>query len=143
MESIYQTRFSSTLMTSVFAGLAATLLCMVYYLGFKGATGFPFSIMINVSSMIFGINILFLLIGLVYTFFTRFFRRGEIGFVILFITATALGIFGAMNVHRSDDQLINRQFHELLAGMILVVGVCAFAGIPFLYHNKKFNDNVL
>jgi hypothetical protein len=143
MDPIYQTRFSSALLTSVFAGLTATILCMAYYLGFKEVTGFPYSAIINVSSLIFGINILFVLVGLVYSFFIKYSRKGEVQFIILFVAVTLVLVFAAMNTHRSDDALLNREFHELLAGLVIIMGVSAFALIPILFHNRKFIDHVL
>jgi hypothetical protein len=143
MDPIYQTRFSGALLTSVFASLVATLLCMAYYLGFKEVTGFPFSAIINVSSLIFVINILFVIIGLIYSFFIRFSRKGEIQFIVLFALVTVALAFGALHVHRSDNPLFNREFHELLAGLVIIIGVSSFVLIPFLFHNRKFNDTVL
>lgn len=35
------------------------------------------------------------------------------------------------------------EFHQLLIGIILIIGVTAFAGMPFLYHNKTFNREVI
>lgn len=143
MEQEYQTQFSSALLTSVFAGLVATLLCMAYYLGYKEITGFPFSSIINVSSLIFGINILFVLIGLTYSIFTRYLVIGEVEYIVLFVIATIVSVYGAMHTHRSNDALLNREFRELLTGLVIIIGVCAFALIPFLSHNKKFIDKVL
>ncbi len=143
MDPIYQTRFSSALLTSVFAGLGATLLCMVYYLVFKDITGFPFSSIINVSSLIFIINLIFIVVGLIYSFFVRFSRKGEVLYIILFVLITLLSLFAAINAHRSDDLLLNHEFHQLLAGLVGIMGICAFVFIPILYHSRKFIDNVL
>ena len=143
MDPIYQTRFSSALLTSVFAGLVATILCMGYYLGFKEVTGFPYSAIINVSSLIFGINVLFVIIGLIYSFFVKYARKGEVQFIILFVLVTLALVFAAMTAHRSDDPLLNHEFHELVAGLVIIIGVSAFALIPILFHNRKFIDHVL
>lgn len=143
MDPIHQTRFSSALLTSLFAGLVATILCMTYYLGFKEVTGFPYSAIINVSSLIFVINILFVIIGLIYSFFVKFSRKGEAQFIILFVVITLVLVFAAMNSHRSGDPLLNHEFHELLAGLVIIIGISAFALIPLLFHNRKFIDHVL
>lgn len=143
MDPVHQTRFSSALLTGVFAGLVATLLCMAYYLGYKGVTGFPFSSFINVSSLIFVINIIFVIIGLIYSFFLQFSRKGEIQFVLLFALITVVLVITANGVHRSDNPVWNNEFHELLAGLIIIMGISAFVFIPLLYHNRKFIDKVL
>ncbi len=139
MDPIYQTRFSSTLLTSVVAGIVATLLCMAYYLGYKEVTGFPLSSWINVSSLIFVINVLFVIIGLIYSLFMKL-RKGEIQFIILFMLITLLLIWGATSVLAHRRCTLNHEFHQLLAGIVIIIGFSAFAIIPFLFHNKKFID---
>jgi hypothetical protein len=143
MESPYNTTFSDTILTSVFAGIVATLLCMAYYLGFKEVTGFPLSSLINVSSLIFITNVLFLFIGFIYYFCVRSSAKGELLFIVLFVLLTILSIWSAYQIHRSNDSLLNLQFHELLTGIFAIIGVTSFIGIPFLFHNKMFHDEVL
>jgi hypothetical protein len=141
--SPYNTKFSSAILTSVFAGIITTLLCFAYYVGYKEITGFPLSGLINVSSLIFIINTFFLVVGYIYFVFIKNFRRGDVLFVVLFVMLTALSIWQAYGIHRSDNPVVNMQFHQLLAGIFLINGVIVFAGIPFLFHNRKFNDAVI
>lgn len=143
MEPVYNTRFSSALLTAVFSGIIATLLSMAYYLGFKEITGFPYSMIVNVSSLIFGINIVFVIIGFIYSFFLKFSKKGEIQFVVLFVVLTAVLVILSMNIHRSDNALFNHEFQELITGLVIIAGISAFALIPLLYHNRKFIDHVL
>ena len=143
MKSPYQTLFSNAVLTSVFVGIFTTLLCMAYYLGFKEVTGYPLSSLVNVSSLIFVINILFLVIGFIYFLFLKVLKIGEMAFIMLFVLLTIFSMWEATNIHRVDDHLINIQFHQLLKGIFLIIGVGAFAGIPFLFHNRTFNDKVL
>jgi hypothetical protein len=141
--SPYNTKFSSAILTSVFAGIITTLLCFAYYVGYKEITGFPLSGLINVSSLIFIINTFFLVVGYIYFVFIKNFRRGDVLFVVLFVLLTALSIWQAYGIHRSDNPVVNMQFHQLLAGIFLINGVVVFAGIPFLFHNRKFNEAVI
>jgi hypothetical protein len=141
--SPYNTKFSSAILTSVFAGIITTLLCFAYYVGYKEITGFPLSGLINVSSLIFIINTFFLVVGYIYFVFIKNFRRGDVLFVVLFVLLTALSIWQAYSIHRSDNPVVNMQFHQLLAGIFLINGVVVFAGIPFLFHNRKFNEAVI
>lgn len=141
--SPYNTKFSSAILTSVFAGIITTLLSFAYYVGYKEVTGFPLSGLINVSSLIFVTNTFFLVIGYIYFLFIKNFRKGDVLFVVVFMLLTALSIWEAYSIHRSDDPVVNMQFHQLLAGIFLINGVVVFAGIPFLFHNKKFNEEVI
>jgi hypothetical protein len=138
-----KTTTSNAILTAVFAGIVATLLSFVYYLVFKDVTGFPYSELINVSSLIFIINTIFLVIGFIYYMFLKISRRADLSFIVCMCVLTAIAVWGAAGIHRADDGLINQEFHQLLIGIILIIGVTAFAGMPFLYHNKTFNREVI
>lgn len=140
---IYQTTFSNAILTSVFAGIISTLLCFAYYIGYKEITDYPLSSLINVSSLIFVINTFFLVFGFLYYLFLKISKRSDLLYIIVMVTLTALSIWAAWDAHRSANPLLNLQFHQLLTGILAIVGVCAFAGIPFLFHNKRFNEEVL
>jgi hypothetical protein len=143
MGSSYLTTFSRTILTAVFAGFAATVVCLVYNIYFRESTGFYLSGFINVSSIIFIVNIVFLLIGLVYYALINSFKKGEIFFITFFVVLTAVSALLIKNIHRTDDQLLNMEFHHLLIAIVLVVGAFSAIGIPFLYHNRKFDEYVL
>ena len=138
-----KTTTSNAILTAVFAGIIATLLSFVYYLVFKDVTDFPYSSLINVSSLIFIINTIFLVIGFIYYMFLKISRRADLAFIVCMCVLTALAVWAALSTHRADNNVINREFHQLLAGLILIIGVTAFAGMPFLYHNKTFNRDVI
>src|ERR1700761_9498761 len=88
--------FIKALMTALFVGIAATILCLGYNLFYRdGGHSFFSSDIINVSSIIFGVNLLFVVIGVLYFFFTRGARTGEITFSVLFLALTILGIVWA------------------------------------------------
>lgn len=143
MQQEFDNHIANALLTSVFSGIIATLISMAYYLGFKEITDFPYSAIVNVSSLIFGINIIFVLIGFIYSFFLKFSRKGEIQFIVLFVLITAGLLLLALHTHRSENALLNHEFQELISGLVIIAGISAFALIPFLYHNRKFINNVL
>ena len=143
MESPYNTKFSDAILTSVFAGIVTTLLSFAYYVGYKEVTGFPLSGLINVSSLIFVTNTFFLAVGYIYYVFIKNFRKGDLLYIVIFVLLTGLSIFEAYHIHRSENELVNLQFHELLGGLFLINGVVAFVGIPFMFHSKKFKDAVI
>lgn len=143
MESPYRTRFSDMVLTGLFAGMAATLLCMIYYLAFKSITGFPLSSLLNVSSLIFVINVIFLCIGFLYYWLSDKSKKPDLLYIIVSIALTAIAIVLTFTAHRSDIKLINNEFHELLSGILVIMGLTAAFGIPFLYHNRYFNEHVL
>lgn len=143
MRSSYLTPFSKALLTGLFAGIAATFVCIIYNIIWRNETNYPLFNFINVSSLIFAVNILFVVIGVVYYWFIRYIRRGEIFFIATFIIITLLAIFKVAVIHRSDEALWNLQFHHLLIAMLVIMGISAAIGIPVLFHNKGFEDKVL
>lgn len=134
--------FYRALMTAVFVGIITTLITLFYDLVFVKEFAFPLSVIINVASLIFFVNILFMVIGFIYYGFMRLFPKGELIFTIAAILLTVLLVIATMGVHRTDDPVVNTQFRELLGGIIVIIGIATVL-IPFLFHSKKFEDAVL
>jgi hypothetical protein len=136
--------FVKALMTALFIGISDTILCLLYNLFYRnGGHGFFSSDIVNVSSIIFGTNILFVVIGVIFFAFSRARRKGELIFSLLFIVLTILGVIAAANVQRSADAAMNSRFHGLLVGVVLIIGISAAVGMPLLYHSRKFGQRVL
>jgi hypothetical protein len=131
------------MMTGLFVGIADTVLCLVYNLVYRDSGGFFSSVLINVSSIIFGVNLLFLLIGMAFSLFQEGGRKGEITFSIVFLILTAVGCLLSVHVHRSADQYMNMRFRTLLTGIVVILGVSAAIVLPLLYHSKLFRKNIV
>ena len=139
----YQTPFSKALLTTVFTGFFSTIICLFYNLIYRQETGFEPSIIINVSSLIFGVNLFFLVTGMIYSGFIKMFKKADILFIVIFSLLTIFFAWKAEGVNRSADHEISLQFRGLLLGIILIVGISVSFGVPFLFHNRKFNNTVL
>ncbi len=131
-------------MTAVFIGIMDTLICLVFNVVYRSFNGFPLSAIFNVSVLIFAVNLAFYgyrrcVLGL----FIKALKKGDILYMIVFAALTALCIWRGYGSHRSDDPEINAQFHGLLTGMLLIMGVSAAFFIPYCYHSKKFEEHVL
>lgn len=143
MNPTYLTKFSKSILTGLFAGIVATLICLGYDVFYREGTRFPLSSIINVSSLIFFTNIVFVVIGVIYYGFLKTGKKGELFYIIAFVLLTIYFAFGAMSSHRSDDPLLNTEFHQLLLPIVIIMGAIAAFGIPFLFHYKKFEEYVL
>jgi uncharacterized membrane protein YjfL (UPF0719 family) len=144
MDSDYQiTPFSRALLTGVFVGFVTTIICLVFNIIYRDSTGFTPAEIINVSSIIFGINLIFVVIGMVYHVFLKFIRKGEVFFIAVFALITAFLIWKAEGAIRSDNYQVTLQFRGLLAGIIIISGIGASVLIPFLFHDKRFKEHVL
>lgn len=134
--------FFKAMMTGLFIGIIDTLICLSYNIAYRDTTGYVPSEFINVSSLIFAINILLLVIGLVYFAFLRMFGKKDIVFVIVFLLLTAFFIWKVQTGHRFEDEKLNAGWHGLLGGIILILGLSA-ASIPLWYRSGKFEKYVL
>lgn len=135
--------FYRALMTGLFVGIIDTLICLVYNLVFRNSTGFQLSDIINVSSLIFFINLLFPIIGMLYNGFLKWFKKGDLVYVVVFLVLTAFLAWRSEVVYRTSDQIQNHEFRILLLGIVLILGVSAAFLVPYLFHNKKFEENVV
>ena len=143
MDNIYQTPFSKAVLTSLFVGIMVTLICLGYNIYYREHTNFPLASIINVSSLIFAVNLIFVVVGMIYYALMKAFSKGEIVYVVLFVLLTIYLSIEATKVHRSSDQLLNSEFHSLLLVMVLIMGIAAAIGVPLLFHSRKFEEHVL
>jgi len=134
--------FDKVIMAGVFEGLVLTVVLIIYHLIFVESTGFPYTQFINAPSLIFGINLLFLVIGPVYYGFTRLPKYGDLLYIVVFVLIAILLLLKVRDVHRMDNVYWNVVFRHLLSGLIILV-VAAIIGLPFLLHSKKFRDAVI
>ena len=143
MYSNYLTPFSKSLLTGVFAGISATFICIIYNIVYRSETSYGLFSFFNVSSLIFAVNILFMFIGVVHYWFTKFIKRGEVVYALFFALLTIFLILKIPAIHRVNDVTENTEFHHLAIAMTLIMGIAAAIGIPVLFHSKKFEEEVL
>jgi len=143
MDTSFGTPFSKAVLTGVFSGIVTTVICLGYNLFYREETGFSPSELINVSSLIFIVNLIFLSLGFIYYFFIYSFKRGDISYIIVFALLTAFTAMKSMQVHRSDNPTLNAEFRHLLMMLVIIIGVAGSLGIPYLFHSKKFDEHVI
>jgi hypothetical protein len=130
------------MMTGLFVGIVDTVICLAYNIGYRNYTGYLPSSLINVSSLIFGVNLLLLIIGIVYYFFLRTFKRGDVLFEVVVVGVTAWLIWKTAGLTRFDDPKLDSGFRGLLGGIVLILGASTIC-IPFLYRSRRFLDAVI
>ena len=130
---MHHTEFTKSLLAGVFAGIAATVISLLFNTFFRGYTGFFLSELINVSTVIFTLLVLGTIAGPVFYFFHHYLKTGTILFQIASIIITILLIIGGLQVQRSADAIASKEFRELLTGVTIITGLCISFGIPFLY----------
>jgi len=135
--------FLTSLLTALFVGIIDTLICLTFNLAYRSNSGYTPSDIINVSSLIFVINLLFVVIGVVHFALLRAFGRNDIVYMIVFVALTVWCVWGEKGMHRFSDPADNTGFHGLLLGITLILGVSASFAVPFLSHNRKFLDAVI
>src|SRR4051812_17620232 len=112
MDTEYSTPFSKAILTALFAGIAATIICLAYDVIFRLKTSFALSDLINVSTIIFLVNLVFLVFGFLYYGCIKAFKRGEIFYVVLLLLLTAFSVIKSFMVHRSSNPEWNTDFRQ-------------------------------
>src|SRR5574338_531056 len=133
-EEAFQTPFSKTILTSVFVGFITCIICLIYNIIYRDETGFPQNEIINVSTLIFAINLLFVVVGFIYFPFMNSSRKSEYIFIAVFLLLIILGAWKAESVIRSTNHELTVQFRGLLLGLVIITGA-GILSIPFLIHN--------
>jgi hypothetical protein len=131
------------IMTGLFVGIIDTLFCLVFNLIYRERTGFEPTSIINVSSLIFFVNLLFPLIGVIYSWISELFKKGDVVFIIFMIVVTGIFVWRSEMATRTDDHTLNVEFRTLLSGIVIIMGISAAFLLPWLYHNKKFEEHVV
>jgi len=137
----HQSTLSKAILTSVFIGFMATIVCLIYNIVFRESTGYKPADFINVSSLIFAVNLIFFGAGLVYFFLGRSFKKGDMVFEILFGLLILFCAWRATHAHMINPHQTS-EFRTLLIGVILIMGL-GIELVPLLFHNKKFVEAVL
>ena len=134
-----QIPFAKAFLTALFAGIIATMVCLGYNIWFREATYFGPSDFINVSSIIFIVNILLLLAGVVYYALKSWSKRGDLIYTLIFLLIIVFCIWKTMGIHRFADLKLNGEFIKLLGGTILIIGFGMLC-IPYIFNHKKIVD---
>ncbi len=138
----YQTPFSKAILTGLFVGILATMVCFVFEITYRMVTGYGPSDFINVSSIIFIVNLILLTAGIIYYGIKSSFKKGNLIFSLLSIVTTGFCIWKSESFHRFTDYKLSMEFSHLLSGILLIVGLFALS-IPVFFSNKKVGDFIL
>ena len=131
-----QTEFSKAVLSGLFAGIIATCASLLFNMIFRSITQFNPSAIINVSSIIIGSVLVLTIAGLLFYFFQHYIKGGSILFRIFFLLLTAIAIYFSMQVQRSTDATVSKQFEELLSGIVLISGIFITFYIPYLFNHE-------
>jgi hypothetical protein len=134
--------FFNAMMTGLFVGIIDTLICLAYNIFYRSYSGFFPSEVINVSSIIFVVNLLLLLLGLVFFLFVKAFKGGDSVFGVFMLLVTVILSWKVFGSHPYDNARMDSGYHGLYGGILIILGVSA-ACIPLLYNNKKFLEEVI
>jgi len=134
--------FFKAMMTGLFIGIIDTVICLAYNIGYRSETGYIPSEIINVSSLIFAINLLLTIAGILFFFFHRFIRGGDVVYTIFVLALTIWLAAKSFTSVRFGDARLDSGWHGLMGGIVLICGISA-ACLPLLYRSEKFQDAVI
>ncbi len=138
-----QTPFTKAFMTALFVGIVTSVICLIYNGIYRDETRLEPTDIINVGSIIFAVNILFLVVGIIFYIMRLMKGPGELIYIAGFILLTAFLGWKAEGVIRSSNEEVTVAFRGLLLGIIVIIGFSASLVVPFLFHSKKFEQNIL
>jgi hypothetical protein len=130
--------FGKAFLTALFSGMLATMVCFVFEIWYRLATFYGPSDFINVSSIIFIVNILLMVAGVIFYAFKTWFAKGDLTYFVFLFLLMMFCIWKIVGIHRFTDLKLNREFIQLLGGIAIIVGIAALC-IPYFYNNKKVN----
>ena len=102
--------FSKALLSGLFAGILATLASFVFEISYRLITYYGPSDFINVSSIIFIVNLLLLIAGLLFYAFKIWFKKGDMIYIIFFLLLMIYCFWVVVGIHRFADLKVNQQF---------------------------------
>jgi len=128
--------FSKIFLTSLFVGLIATMACLIYNIWYRLATLYGPSDFINVSTIIFIVNILLMTAGVVYWVFKNGSKNGDVFYLFFFSLLLGFCFWKISGIHRFSENGLNREFIQLLGGTALIIGIAIFS-VPLFFNSKK------
>lgn len=134
--------FTHTMLAGLFIGIIDTLICLAYNIGYRNYTGYTPSDVINVSSIIFAVNLVLLLTGMIYFLFIKVFGKRDYIYVVVSVLFTIALAWKTELIHRFTDTAVNTEFKGLLLGIVLILGVSAIL-LPFLSRSRFFDNYVI
>ncbi len=132
-----QTHLSKSILAGVFAGITATLANLVYDFFFRKITEFEPSQLINVATIIFATMLFFTVAGFLYFITSKFIRKGDWFYIIVFTALTLLCFYWGLHVQRSVNPHVSSQFRVLFLGIEMISGGLAAFFIPYLMKHES------
>jgi hypothetical protein len=131
--------FGKVFLSALFSGIVATVVCFIFEIWYRMATFYGPSDFINVASIIFIVNFLLLLAGILYFACKSWFKKGDLMYVVLSLLITIFCIFEIRRIHRFADLTLNHEFIQLLGGITLIIGIASLC-VPYYFNNRKINN---
>ena len=128
-----EVEFKRCLVAGIFAGIAATVLSMIFNLAFRNYTGFTLSMVINVNSIIFILGMTITLSGIIFYYFHHHLKYGTLVFRVFAFIITMVLIFVSQYIVHNEDPEQARLFRQLLMGIVVIMGGCIMLLLPLLY----------
>jgi len=129
--------FSRSLFASLFAGFIATCIMEFFDLIYRSITGYNPSLVINVSTIIFGAFIPCIVAGIIFYVLVSYVKSGVLIFRVLFLALTAWACSMALQSHYGGNLPILVGFRGLVLGCIAILTIFIVVFIPYFFKNNK------
>jgi len=141
MQNDHEDLFANAMMGGLFLGIIDTVILLAYNVGYREFTGYTPSALVNVSSLIFAVNLLSLATGIVYFLFSRLFHGKDAIYFVLSVLFTIFLVYRTEISQRFTDTTVNNEAKGLLLGIVLVLGGSSIL-LPVFVRSKFFEKHV-
>ncbi len=125
--------FTKSLLAGTFAGILAVVVSLLFNGFYREFGNMNFSMLINVSNLIFSLIIILVVIGLIFNVFVSKMKSGILIYQVVMAIFFALLCFAVFQIQRTPDAAINLRFQYLVLGITIITGLCAVVVIPFFF----------
>ena len=132
-----QSDFSKCILAGVFSGLAATVTNLTYNYFYRDHTKYTPSGIVNITTIIFGTMILFILCSNLYYALSKAMKSGSVIYMIIFAALTLLGLWAIMGGGHETGSLLASDFKGLILGMEIICGALLTFFIPYLMKHQS------
>jgi len=137
MEDAYRYQYKNTplskaILGSLFAGIIATVLNLIYSYVYRDISGYKFLGIFTVYTIILFTFVVCLAAGVLYFLLTKHIHSGIIVYIVLFVALTILGLFPHVNFNMTSGQPGATGVHGLTMGIDIITGCTAVFLVPYM-----------